>query len=200
VSPVGHRLSPTEMVLLAARFALAFAFLFAGIRKLVKGNLGLVVERYRLLPKKLIRPVSLALPLVEVSAGSCLALGFLTAQTSALIGAMLALFSAAIVINLVRKRIIPCGCLGDESRTISWGIVARNLTLACAAFAVTASPPVTLSADGFLGWSRQPGSPADGTAVVLTVFLAFVCFRLWREGRRLWKLGTASVTAVNAEK
>jgi uncharacterized membrane protein YphA (DoxX/SURF4 family) len=189
MSPEGHQLSPGEMALLAARFSLGTLFLFAGIRKLLSGNFGPAVEKYRLLPRTFIRPVSVALPVVEVLAGSSLAVGWLTPQTAALIGTLLTLFSTAVAINLVRKRIIPCGCRGGDSRSISWGMVFRNLTLASLAFVLTSWPPGTLSAAGLLGWSGKQGSASDGAAIALTVAITIVCLRLLPEGRSLLRLG-----------
>jgi putative oxidoreductase len=200
VSTIGHPLSVTEVTILAARFVLAFVFLFAGIRKVLAGNLGSTVERYRLLPATVVRPVSVTLPIVEATAGFSLAVGFAIAQTSALMGTMLALFSVAVGINLARGRIIPCGCLGDDKQAISWGLVVRNVALACSAFVLMASPPLTLSVDAFFGQTRPPGSPSDAVAIALTVFLALICRRLWTEVQRLMRLDARSNLTVDGRK
>jgi hypothetical protein len=136
---------------LAAPFALALAVLAQGGALGVglvflgaarehwrhRGLLAGVVGNYRLLPGALIRPVAMALPVVELALAACLlAVPFGTgglALAAGLCGAALLLvFALAMAINLRRGRgFIDCGCGHAALRQPLHGLlVLRNLVLA----------------------------------------------------------------------
>ncbi len=73
-----------------------------------------------------------------------------TAQAGAALGvALLALFTAAIAINLHRgRRHIDCGCGGAEGQHISRGLVVRNLVL-LSLLAASLIPPASGFTDPF---------------------------------------------------
>lgn len=129
-------LDPLVVVLSQVSLAIIFALSAAGKLRAPDEFLG-VVENYRLLPEAAVRPVACALPLVEAA----VALGLLAGPTRphAAAGALglLALFSAAIAVNLARgRREIDCGCFGPLLRQrLSWWLVGRNGLLALMAAA-----------------------------------------------------------------
>ena len=112
--------------------ALAAVFGASAIFKLIDlGEFRAAVENYRVIPESLAGAVSIAIPLAEVLGAA----GLLDARTrhaaAAELVLMLALFTAAIVVNLVRGRLyIDCGCFGPALRQpLSWWLPVRNLAL-----------------------------------------------------------------------
>jgi uncharacterized membrane protein len=90
------------------------------------------VRNYRLLPERLVRPVVLGLPLVELAAAAGLVLPASRPVAAAALVVLLLAFAAAMAVNLRRgRRDIDCGChLGPLTQRIGWALVARNILLA----------------------------------------------------------------------
>lgn len=179
--------------------ALAFAALFAaaGALKLrAFREWPQVLENYRLLPARLVRPVAVALPIAELS----VALGLLAAPEPAVLPAavlpavvlpaavlpaavlaavaLLVLFALAIWVNLRRGRIlIDCGCLGGRLRQplAAW-MVGRNLVLAGAALLLLV--PSSGRALTLLDWVAAVGAAL--TLALLYPVLGIVLGRLPR--------------------
>lgn len=174
--------------------ALAFAALFAaaGALKLrAFREWPQVLENYRLLPARLVRPVAVALPIAELS----VALGLLAAPEPAVLpaavlpaavlpaavlaaAALLVLFALAIWVNLRRGRIlIDCGCLGGRLRQplAAW-MVGRNLVLAGAALLLLV--PSSGRALTLLDWVAAVGAAL--TLALLYPVLGIVLGRLPR--------------------
>jgi len=135
-------IDPTIGYLLAATLALIFGA--SGFLKLRDPELfAASVANYDLLPRWAEGPFAWTLPIVEIAA----AVGVLFPSTRALaataLAPLLAVFSAAIAINLARGRAdIDCGCFGPAlPQELSGWLVARNLALmiVAAAAAIPAS-------------------------------------------------------------
>jgi hypothetical protein len=124
-------LDPAVEILLVAAAALLFGS--AAVHKArAPAKFAAALEAYRLLPRQLLAPATLLVPLAEMAA----ALGMLwrlTRPAAAVLGAMLlATYAAGIAINLRRgRRDIDCGCAGfGQRRAIAPWMVWRNLALA----------------------------------------------------------------------
>lgn len=92
----------------------------------------LAMEGYELIPGVAVPSASLALIVAEFVIGGLL-LTFFARPWPALAGvALLAVVTAAVVVNLLRGRTdIRCGCGGASGdQTLSWALVARNAVLA----------------------------------------------------------------------
>lgn len=127
-----------------ARAATALLFAAAALHKLrAPAAFAASVRDYALLPASLVRPFALAAMGVEASIAVALLVPA-TAAPAALAGAgLLAVYAAAIGINLARgRRDIDCGCFGPAAarRTLHGGLLARNAVLGIVAL-VAASPP-----------------------------------------------------------
>ncbi len=139
----------------AARVVLSATFLQAGLQKVrYRTQLAGVISNYRVLPAVLVPALSWLLPPVEIAVGLALLVPSSGAALAA--GCLLGLFTAAIVINLVRGRThIDCGCFQSELRQeLGWELVWRNgvlLVMAAysASFPVRTSPFITLLAVSF---------------------------------------------------
>jgi uncharacterized membrane protein len=127
-------------MLCAASAAMKFADL---------GQFAAAVENYRILPRVLVAPAASMIPALEALAAMGLLVPATRAGASLLMAVLLAIFSAAIAINLARgRREIDCGCFGPALRqTLSGWLVARNAILFAAVAAVAA--PARLRPLGF---------------------------------------------------
>lgn len=122
-------LTPDPVLTLAVRLTMAGVFLTGGLHQWRdRAMFAAVVEGYGLLPRPLVAPVALLLPVCEITTGLLL----LWPSTGTL-GAFAGLWilcgvSAAVAINLLRgRRDIDCGCGGASGdQTLSWALVARN--------------------------------------------------------------------------
>lgn len=162
-----------ELVPVVFRFILAGVFVLAGLSKLpFRHEFARLVRRYGVLPPRLIGPVALALPPLELLAGLCLLAGVATRPMAVLVGLVLCAFSGALAINLLRGNEIDCGCFTMTGPTrLSWMLVARNLVLASMAVAVVLRPPGSLSVDGTLfGLDDRGVSTGDALACLVVAF------------------------------
>ena len=125
-------LDPAIGVLLAALYALLFAT--AAVQKLrAPTHFAAVLAAYRLLPEGAAR-LWLLVPMVEVLVAAGLLVSATRAAAACAGAGLLALYAAAIAVNLKRGRHeLACGCGGaNESRPIAPWMVVRNLLLAAA--------------------------------------------------------------------
>src|SRR5215469_7288394 len=114
------------------RVCLGLVFLTAAIEKLRSGAvLEGVVANYRILPRGLVRPVSVSLPWVELAVGATLLLLVPSIWPPTVGIALLCIFAWAMAVNLWRGRShIDCGCHQETMRlTLRWSLVVRNLGL-----------------------------------------------------------------------
>jgi len=128
---LAHELFATASV--AGRICVGLVFVAAATHKAQHWRIfSGVVANYRLLPRALALPVAALLPPVELMLGLLLlSAQFRPFAEFATIG-LLALFAAAMAINIRRGRVeIDCGC-GQSvlKQTLRWALVWRNGALA----------------------------------------------------------------------
>ncbi len=163
-------------VVLTEALALLIALVFAGaaIAKLTAwSELPGVVQNFRVLPRALVTPVALLLPLLEVA----IALSILIKETRAVAAVSAALlftaFGAALAINFFRgHRHIDCGCFrSDLKQPISIAVIVRNAFLAvCALLLLPAGGTAALSP---LAWAIAIAGAATLFLCYLSVGLLF---------------------------
>jgi uncharacterized membrane protein YphA (DoxX/SURF4 family) len=177
---------------LALRFMLATLFLSAGLAKLSRrAEFERAVAGYELLPARLVRPVARGLGPAELAAGILLALGLATMVTAALVATLLAIFAAAVAVNLARGRDIDCGCFGVVAeRRIGRSTLLRNAVLVASAILVAAVAPAPFSLDRVLA-GRGAGIPWDeGVALLFCSTLAVFGFDVVRQTLAIRRLAT----------
>lgn len=82
---------------------------------------------YKLLPPASSKPAAIAIVAAEFAAGLLAAAGVTAGYVAA--GLLIAIYAAAMAINLLRgRRHIDCGC-GGEPQPIGWWLVTRNVAL-----------------------------------------------------------------------
>lgn len=96
-----------------------------------------VLTDYRLVPQGATRACAGAVIGLELGLGVCLLIPVLRSLALAGSAALLALYAAAIAVNLLRgRRFIDCGCMGPVGQqSLSGFLVVRNLLLAVLALA-----------------------------------------------------------------
>lgn len=188
--------------LLAARLALAGVFLMAGLAKLADRTGSRQAISNFGLPQRLARPLSLALPLVELAVSIAL-IPPASARWGALGAlALLLIFVLAIAVNLAKGRKPDCHCFGQlHSSPVGWPTLARNAALAGVAGLVL-----------WQGWADPGPNPvswmgdlsAGATAVVIggAVMVAVVGLQTWallhlvrQHGQLLLRLDALESTA-----
>jgi hypothetical protein len=122
-----------------AAIALAAIFAASALMKLAdRDEFRGALENYRVAPEVLAPVLTMMIPLAELAGAAAILLPATRSAGAVMLLALIAFFSAAITINMVRGRIyIDCGCFGPTLRQkISWWLVARNAALATLAIAV----------------------------------------------------------------
>lgn len=119
--------------------AIAFAAIFAGSAAAKFVDLDLfegAVANYRLVPEWLEQPIAWAVPLCESACAVGLLFDATRAAAAAVLVVLLAGFSGAIAVNLLRgRRDIDCGCFGPALRQeLGASLLARNFVLIIVAF------------------------------------------------------------------
>ncbi|WP_330181619.1 DoxX family membrane protein [Nocardia sp. NBC_01503] len=155
---------------LAVRLVLAAVLVTAGLAKLGRGvDLRADIERYHLVPVRVLPFAAFLLPALELVLGTALLLNRATPVAAMVATAMFAAFTTGIVVNLRRGRAINCGChgvLGDI--TLSWPLATRSLALTiCAAVLAGTAAAGTVAV-----------STADTIATVVAVLLGLCATRL----------------------
>ena len=120
------------------RAALALLFVWAACHKLRdREAFRTTLANYALVPQRWLRSVSMLLIGLELSVAAGLCIPAVTAAAAYAAAGLLAFYTGAIGINLIRgRRNIDCGCAGPLRRQpISAALVLRNAVLAGAALA-----------------------------------------------------------------
>ncbi len=101
-----------------------------------------VVRNYDLLPDALVALSAGILTVLELGAAVLILVTATRPVGAAVSSGLLAVYAAAMAINLLRGRVnLDCGCLGAGRRQpIRWWMVARNLALAVVALSAVAQP------------------------------------------------------------
>jgi len=175
-----------ELAALACRLLLGLMFLRSSVAKLLDArDFEFTVSRYEVLPARLVRPVGRWIPRVELFVAVMLLAGVGTRFAALVVAALLAVFAAAIAINLLRGRSIDCGCHSSTApEQIHWRLVGRDLGLAFAATFVAYAAPVVLSVDGAV--SADASVPnSDAFAVLVAASTLYLGAVLIREARVL---------------
>lgn len=158
------------------RLILALIFVVAGGSKLAQPwTFVHTVEGYRMLPAVVTRPFALALPWIEVLIGLYLLAGLFSRITAATTGMLLALFSIALLVQLVRGHAGNCGCVPGLNNplvtafvggsSIGWWDVIRDLLLLLLALVVFLAPrPPLLAVDAWLAGRRLAADDGYGSA------------------------------------
>ncbi len=153
-----------------ATLLLSYLFVVGGCQKLRDtANFQEVVSDYKIVPKAWSPWLARLLPFLEVCAGLALLIPIVRGSALVLLTGLLATYTAAIALNIVRGRIdIDCGCAGPgQEQTISTWLLGRNTVLIL--LALGAHSALQAEVLGPLGWSIA----FLGTALAALIYHAF---------------------------
>ncbi len=111
---------------LLIRFVLGTLFLSAGASKLSDlGEFADAIKLYKIIPGATAGAVARMVAVTEVVLGAVLLVGLGIPYAAVVGSALLVVFALAMAVNLVRGRLIPCGCK-RESEPIQIKHILRN--------------------------------------------------------------------------
>jgi rhodanese-related sulfurtransferase/uncharacterized membrane protein YphA (DoxX/SURF4 family) len=118
----------------ACRWAMAAVFVYAGALKIADpAGFARDIANYRILPEALVPLAALALPVLELAVGLCLAARLWHPGAAVALNAMLIAFLGALVAAMARGLDIQCGCFGSAVASGSMaGDLLRDLGFLCA--------------------------------------------------------------------
>jgi heme O synthase-like polyprenyltransferase len=168
--------------------------LLAGLSKLPRRReFANAVERYQLLPDRLVPLVARVVPVAELLAGAALLLGLGLQIVAALVALMLAAFTVAVSTALLRGREIDCGCFSGVSPTrITWLTVGRNGVLLLFAALLSWQAPRALALDDIYleDVAGAGASASDALAVLIASTAALASYALVRTSFSLQRLSS----------
>jgi len=126
----------------SGRLALAVLFGRAAVHKLRdRERFDAVLADYRVLPRAAVKAAARGLVAAELATAAALLLPGAGAAGALGAAGLLAVYSAAIGVNLARgRREIDCGCGGPAERPLGPGLLARNALLMGIAVAAAPGP------------------------------------------------------------
>ncbi|MGI9093271.1 MAG: MauE/DoxX family redox-associated membrane protein [Mycobacteriales bacterium] len=120
--------------------------------------------RYQILPRTVVAWVAPTVPAIEALLGSMLLAHIFARAAATSAAAVLCIFTAAAMINLLRGRHIACGCHSLVRKdAVTWRLVCRNLAL------------LLLCVIAYVGAGSVAGADAIA-AVDLSVLVALLCY------------------------
>jgi len=167
-------------IVMVCRVALGVVFLVAAVAKLSDlPAFAAGVRDYRILSEGQDRLVGSTLPFVEAAVGIVLILGVAVPLAALVAAILLAGFTLAVGVNLLRGREIRCNCFGmATTATAGVATVVRNALL----LALSASTVVTglrLSSGHWTGaWESARALPRSFEQLVLVIALVAWCVAL----------------------
>ncbi len=179
--------------LIAIRWFMALVFMTAAVGKMRHWReFSGVLANYRLLPTAFVTPLAYALPPVEAALSVALLAAGRSAVPALTAMILLALFSAAIAINLARgRRDIDCGCFQTHlKQTLRWALVARNAGLIAllAVLAASAASDGSAASAWVTASSASPGVTTHGWATVNGVLAGTAAFLILQSLNTLWAI------------
>jgi uncharacterized membrane protein YphA (DoxX/SURF4 family) len=147
-----------DIILVAARAALAVAFVWACVHKIANPyDFALQVATYQILPLPLVNLQAIVLPWIELATGVLLVLGLWTRPAALVTCGMNAMFIAAIAMALAADLQLQCGCFSsaDAGHEMSPELIVRDAALFLAGALLVARRPDRFTIDGFLERRRS---------------------------------------------
>lgn len=124
------RLVASKYLSVFLRYFIGFIFIYASMTKITyPAEFAKNVEAYRLIPYWAINAVAIFLPWLEMICGLFLVIGLLTRASAAVLTVLLAAFTIALAINVIRGAPISCGCWSSVDAQIGWYDVIRDIVL-----------------------------------------------------------------------
>jgi uncharacterized membrane protein YphA (DoxX/SURF4 family) len=118
-----ERGQPVKSLQVVLRWAIGALFVYAGVMKLGDpAAFAVDIRHYRILPHPGAVALALYLPWLEVVTGACMAAGKWSRGALIILGALMVLFTGALLSAWVRGLDISCGCFGTANATAGYPI------------------------------------------------------------------------------
>ena len=172
-----------EFLGLAGRLLIGAVLLGSAVPKLLAPlQFQQIVLRYRVLPAAWARPLSRALPSLEIWLAGLLLAGILIPVTAGLSAVVFLSFVLAVLLAMKRGEREECGCLGRLYSPPSAWLLAQDVALAAVALFIAYAPVshyslYQLFSDSDVGHARLAAALAVVTA---SVAIAVGYFARWR--------------------
>ncbi|MFH1349432.1 MAG: MauE/DoxX family redox-associated membrane protein [Pseudomonadota bacterium] len=134
VNPFFKKILTHQYMALLLRLYIGGLFVYASMYKInYPAEFAEIFASYQIIPYWAVNFSALVLPWVELICGVLLIAGVRSRSTTVIIGALLVLFSIAIMVNLLRNAPIQCGCfqsLGEKISpwTLLWDLIWLVMT------------------------------------------------------------------------
>lgn len=113
---------------LLVRFYIGGIFVYASLHKInLPAEFSDNIASYLLVPYWLVNPMAIFLPWIELVSGVCLMAGIRVRASASIICGLLLIFTIAVIVVLIKKTPIDCGCFQNVGDTVSWLTVGRDL-------------------------------------------------------------------------
>ncbi len=113
---------------LAFRLLLGATFIYAGVYKIgYAGEFAESIASYQIVPYWAVNILAIIFAWTELICGMLLVAGIRSKSAVTMIGVMLALFTAAMSITLIRGISTGCGCFSGVDAPMTWKAPARNI-------------------------------------------------------------------------
>ncbi|MBF0302136.1 MAG: DoxX family membrane protein [Desulfamplus sp.] len=113
---------------LLVRFYIGAIFVYASLHKInFPAEFSDNIASYLIVPYWLVNPTAVFLPWIELISGVCLIAGIRVRASVSIICGLLALFTIAVIIVLIRKTPIDCGCFNNVGDPVSWLTAGRDI-------------------------------------------------------------------------
>jgi hypothetical protein len=168
------------LILRGISIGFGLLFLLAAVHKISTAQqFRIILEEYQVVPRALAGPVARLVPLVEVMLSVSWLTGYRPGLVALSSAALLAIYTLAIGINLLRGRIhIGCGCgvagSADGDQQLSSGLLLRNTILIV--IALVAAIPTTERSFGVIDYVTL------GTALLASALLYLAANQLLANG------------------
>lgn len=141
-----------ESLSLIIRFTFGTIFLWSGASKLADlGDFADAIRLYRLIPRVTAGAAARLVAWVEAALGTALLVGIGISWASRVGIGLLAIFTVAVGLNLIRGRRIPCGCSRNSTEPIQIKHILRNAVGVLALVYLARLPVHRWAVDSFLG-------------------------------------------------
>ncbi|MDM8514965.1 MauE/DoxX family redox-associated membrane protein [Desulfobacterales bacterium HSG16] len=113
---------------LAFRLYIAGIFIYAAMYKIsYAGEFAETIASYRIIPYWSVNITAVVMPWLELICGLLLISGIRAKAAVSVIIGLLAVFTIAIVVNLIRDTPIGCGCFKSLDEKMDWTTLVRDL-------------------------------------------------------------------------
>jgi uncharacterized membrane protein YphA (DoxX/SURF4 family) len=117
-----------QYLALGLRLYIGGLFIYASIGKInYAAEFAEIIAGYQLVPFWAVNLLAVTLPWTELICGALLILGVRPKAAVAVLGILLAVFTVAITVNLLRGTPMGCGCFTNIEEPMQWSTMLRDL-------------------------------------------------------------------------